>query len=215
MLKHLIFDFDGTVVDSASLYIKLCNDMADELRVSPMSIESLRELSGLTIKQRCKKLNIPLYRLPVMNIMVQERIRSHIHELQWIPGIEDEILKLKNMGFKLTMISSNSVSNISRFFKSNNSNLFNEIYSSRGIFDKHHAIRALLKKFDIKRSEAIYIGDEFRDIKACKKAKINIISVTWGFDSKDLLIKGKPDFIADTPTEMVDIICNIADCEYK
>ena len=209
MLKHLIFDFDGTVVDSASLYIKLCNNMSEELHVSPMSIESLRELSGLTIKQRCKKLNIPLYRLPVMNIMVQEKIKSHIHELQWISGIDHEILKLKNMGFNLTMISSNSVSIISRFFKNNNSNLFDEIYSSRGIFDKHHSIKALLKKYKIKRDEAIYIGDEFRDIKACKKAKIRILSVTWGYDSRELLIKGKPDFIADNPAQMVDIISSI------
>lgn len=210
MLKHIIFDFDGTVVDSATLYIKLANDMADELKISPLIIDSLRELSGLTIKQRCKKLNIPLYRLPVMNMMVQDKIKNHMHKLQWIPGIEDEILKLKDMGYKLAMISSNSVTNINRFFENHNSVLFDEIYSSRGIFDKHLAIKALLKKFKIKRSEAIYIGDEFRDIKACKRAKVKIISVTWGYDSKELLLKGKPDFIADTPVEISNIICKLS-----
>jgi len=214
LLKHIIFDFDGTVVDSASLYLRLCNDMADELRLPcSLSISELRELSGMTIKQRCKKLNIPLYKLPVMNIMVQEKLKNHIHELEWIDGIEDAILKLKKMGFRLTIISSNSVSNISRFFKNKNFDVFDEIYSSKGIFDKHHAIKKLIKKLDIKRSEAVYIGDEFRDIKACKKARVSIISVTWGFDSRGLLEKGKPDFIAATPDEMVNIICNMSDCQ--
>jgi len=205
----LIFDFDGTVVDSADLYIKLCNDMADELKVSPVSIESLRELAGLTIKQRCKKLNIPFYRLPFMSAMVQERISNHINELKWVSGMKDEIQKLKNMGYDLKIISSNSVSNIFGFFENNSPNLFEDIYSSKGIFNKHRSIKALLKKFDIKRDEAIYIGDEFRDIKACKKAKIRIISVTWGYDPRELLIKGKPDFMVDTPAEMVDIILSI------
>jgi len=205
----LIFDFDGTVVDSAGLYIKLCNEMADELKVPPVNIESLKELAGLTIKQRCKKLNISFYRLPFISSVVQEKIAEHIHELKWIKGMEEEILKLKNMGYDLKIISSNSVSNILSFFENNNPNLFEDIYSSKGIFNKHHSIKALLKKYGIKRDEAIYIGDEFRDIKACKKAKIRIIAVTWGYDPKELLIKGKPDFIADTPAEMTNIILNI------
>jgi phosphoglycolate phosphatase len=123
--------------------------------------------------------------------VVQEKIADHIHELKWIEGMKDEILNLKNMGYDLKIISSNSVSNILNFFESNSPNLFEDIYSSKGIFNKHHSIKALLKKYSIKRDEAIYIGDEFRDIKACKKAKIRIISVTWGYDPRELLIKGK------------------------
>ena len=209
MLKHLIFDFDGTVVNSADLYIKLCNNMAEELKVSPVSIESLKELAGLTIRQRCKKLNIPFYRLPFISAMVQEKIKNHIDELHWIDGIEDELIKLKNIGYDLKMISSNSVSNITSFFENNNSDIFKNIYSSKGIFNKHHSIKALLKKYNIRKDEALYIGDELRDIKACKKAKIKIIAVTWGYDPKELLLKGKPDFIADTPAQMVDIIRSI------
>lgn len=206
MLKHLIFDFDGTVVDSAGLYIKLCNEMADELKVPPVNIESLKELASLTIKERCKKLNIPLYRLPFLSTLVQGKIADHIHELKWVNGMEEEIQKLKNMGYDLKIISSNSVNNILSFFENNNPNLFKDIYSSKGIFNKHRSIKALLRKYKIKRDEAVYIGDEYRDIKACKKAKIRIIAVTWGYDPKDLLLKGNPDFIADTPEEMTNII---------
>ncbi|HHV96985.1 MAG TPA: HAD hydrolase-like protein [Clostridiaceae bacterium] len=209
MLKHLIFDFDGTVVDSADLYINLCNEMADELKVPRVNIESLKELANLTIRERCKKLNIPLYRLPFLSAIVQEKIADHIHELKWVKGMEEEIIKLKSMGYDLKIISSNTVKNILSFFENNNPNLFKDIYSSKGIFNKHRSIKALLKKYKIKRDEAIYIGDEYRDIKACKKAKIRIIAVTWGYDPKELLIKGEPDFIADTPSEMTDIIRSI------
>ncbi|HHY25071.1 MAG TPA: HAD-IA family hydrolase [Clostridiaceae bacterium] len=210
MIKYLIFDFDGTVVDSAGLYIRLANNIADELGLPKLCLEELRSFTSMPIKNRCKILGIPLYRLPAMNIRMQEEIKNHIHELQWIDGIENEIRKLKESGFKLVIISSNSISNIERFFENKNLDVFDEIYSSKGIFDKHSSINKLIKKLGIKKDEAVYIGDEYRDIKACKKSKVRIISVTWGFDSEELLVKGNPDFIARTPQEMIDIIYRIS-----
>lgn len=180
MIKYLIFDFDGTVVDSASLYIRLANNIADELSLPKLCMEELRSFTGMPIKNRCKILGIPLYRLPTMNIRMQEEIKNHIHELKWIDGMENEIKKLKEAGFKLVIISSNSITNIERFFKENNLDVFDEIYSSKGLFDKHRSINKLIKKLGIKKDEAVYIGDEYRDIRACKKSKVKIISVTWG-----------------------------------
>ena len=211
MIKYLIFDFDGTVADSARLYIRLANNLAGEFGLTELSSDELRLFSTMPIKKRCKKLGIPLYRLPAMNIRMQEEVKNHIHELSWIEGMEEGIRELKEAGFKLAIISSNSIANIERFLKSKGcSDIFDEIFSSKGLFDKHRAINKLVKKLGIKKHEAIYIGDEYRDITACKKSKVKIISATWGFDSETLLIKGKPDFIAHTPRELVDIIYKIS-----
>lgn len=206
MIKNVIFDFDGTVVDSSKLVLKLSNDMAREWNMEPPDIEDLKELSGLTIKQRCKKLNIPLYRLPIMNLAVQDKVKSHIDDLEWIDGMEQVLKTLKQAGINLKMISSNTVQNINRFFENNNADYFSSIYSSRGIFDKHLSIRALLKKYKLKRQETIYVGDEFRDIRASKKAKVDIISVTWGFDSAELLQKGKPEYMVTKPEQILGIV---------
>ena len=46
--------------------------------------------------------------------------------------------------------------------------------------------------------ETLYIGDEVRDIDACRKTGIRIISVTWGFNSKEALCRKNPDFLVDS-----------------
>jgi phosphoglycolate phosphatase len=61
----------------------------------------------------------------------------------------------------------------------------------------------------MQKNDVVYIGDEYRDILACKKSKIKIISVTWGFDSRDLLVSGNPDFIVDSPVELLNVIANL------
>jgi phosphoglycolate phosphatase len=52
----------------------------------------------------------------------------------------------------------------------------------------------------------LYVGDEVRDIQACKKSFVKIIAVTWGFDIPDVLKSHNPDFLVSTPKEILDII---------
>jgi len=51
-----------------------------------------------------------------------------------------------------------------------------------------------------------YVCDEVRDIEAARKSGISSIAVTWGYNTKDALIKENPDFLANTPDELRDII---------
>ena len=44
----------------------------------------------------------------------------------------------------------------------------------------------------------MYVGDEVRDIEACRKVGVKIITVTWGWESPDAILKATPDFIAQT-----------------
>ena len=106
-------------------------------------------------------------------------------------------------------MSSNSLDNINTFLEANHIELFENIQSSRGLFDKHVTINRLISKLGVKKDEVIYIGDEYRDIEACKKIGIKVISVLWGFDPKELLEKAQPDYIVSEPNEISQIIMNI------
>lgn len=209
MVKYIIFDFDGTIVDSVALYLRLSNELASELKLQKFDMEDLRFMSSMPIKERCKKIGIPLYKLPALGLRVQEKVKHHIDELKWIQGIEDVIYRLKEQGLKLVIISSNSIYNINQFLKSKNFNAFEGVYSSKGLFDKYQVINKLIKKLNVEKDEVVYVGDEYRDILACKKSRIKIISVTWGFDSRELISSGNPDFIADTPDELLSQILKL------
>ena len=104
------------------------------------------------------------------------------------------------------ILTSTSEENVRKFLKKNKLELFDFIYSGSSIFGKHKVMKSLLKKQKLKRKEVIYVGDETRDIEAAKKAKVKIISVTWGFNTKQILKKQKPDFLIDKPKELMKIL---------
>ena len=64
----------------------------------------------------------------------------------------------------------------------------------------------MCSKQQINPHEVIYVGDEERDIIASKKARIKNIAVTWGFNSKEKLSREKPDYIVDSPMQIIEIV---------
>jgi hypothetical protein len=77
---------------------------------------------------------------------------------------------------------------------------------SNNLFGKDRSIRKFLSRFCVDKGGLIYVGDELRDIEACRLAGVRIVAVTWGFDPAPLIESGKPDFIATTPGDVLHTI---------
>ncbi len=67
-------------------------------------------------------------------------------------------------------------------------------------------MKKFLKESNVSSSEVVYIGDEQRDIVACKKAGIPIIWVEWGYDAIEVIQNEEPEYKVATPDEILEII---------
>lgn len=206
MIKQIIFDMDGTLVDSLDTFIKIGNEMAWKYGYEPISQEKIKELLKLPMKKRIESLKIPVFKIPKIGVEILNAFNSYAAEVKPIEGVKDMLHTLYNRGYGLNIVSSNSVRNIETFLKVNDLELFDNIQSSKGLFGKHVTIGRLIAKLGAAKEDVIYIGDEQRDVEASKKIGIKVISVLWGFDSRELIDKVKPDFYAVKPGDIVEII---------
>jgi len=83
---------------------------------------------------------------------------------------------------------------------------FEGVYADTSIFKKHKKLKRLLEKHDLQAAETIYVGDEVRDIEACRKVGMPIVSVSWGFNNREKLSEVQPDHIADDPANLLGIL---------
>ena len=61
-----------------------------------------------------------------------------------------------------------------------------------------------MDKFQVRRSEAVYIGDSEVDLQTARNAGIDVIMVGWGFRDEDFIKSQGADFVIHTPAEILE-----------
>ena len=67
----------------------------------------------------------------------------------------------------------------------------------------------IINKFGVKPEETVFIGDSGVDMKTAVNTGTESIGVTWGFRTVDELKENGARHIADTPSDIIDIINNL------
>lgn len=207
--KILIFDFDGTIVDSKELLFNTFNQLSHKYGYKEIKKEEIEFHRNKTIKELLQLLGISWIKLPLLLIEYRKNYSKSISNIKSIVNMNEVLQKLHKNNYLLGIVSSNSKENILTFLKKNKLDIFSVIYSGRSLFGKDRILANLINKHKFIKEQVIYIGDEVRDIEAAKKVGLKIIAVTWGFQSKLILEKYNPDFIVNNPTELYTLIQNV------
>lgn len=206
MTKAVIFDFDGTVAHSLPFLVRVLNHLSKKYHYKQIKEADISALRNMASEEALRSLGISLLKLPLVVRSARLEFQKEIELLKPVEGINKALLQLKKGGFSLCMLTSNSEENIRKFLKANISTEFDFVFSGSSLFGKSRIIRNLLKAVHLRPSEAIYVGDETRDIDAARKAGIRVIAITWGINSRKVLQDKSPDFLVDSPAELVKVV---------
>lgn len=202
-MKDVIFDFDGTLANSLPVVI----DITENLLQRKVEDADIRRYKNMTVKQILKETKVPIYKVPSLLVKGRPLLQKRMNEVELFDGFEQVIELLAKQGHRLFIVSSNSAGIINTFLVENNlKKYFKKVYGNVGIFSKAQALKKVIKRENIDIKNVVYIGDEVRDAEAAKKIKIKIISVTWGYNGKEILAKYKPDYLVNKPEEILKII---------
>ncbi len=204
-VKSIIFDFDGTLVDSKAIFFELYNELATQNGYKLLDAENIKYLRNLSVTERCRYLDIPLYRLPFIANTLIKKFHASIGNLQFNEGVKELLVSLQAEGYSYYIASTNAKKNIQTFFEMHEIST-PEIYTSSKVFGKDVLLRKLLKDKKLLPDEVIYIGDEARDITACRKCNIPVVWVSWGYDAAEAVTQTPPDYIVNTPVELHELI---------
>ena len=200
--KVLLFDFDGTIADTLEAGIRIYNEIARQSNLTQISKENLPTLRNNSAIDNIRYLRVPMTRLPFIARQVRAAMRRDVPNLKAISGIQQPLLALKEKGYLMYVVSSNSKENIHHFLQLNQIDIFDDIYSVPGLFGKDAKIRRLVDSHGWDRSRVVYIGDEVRDMRAAKKAGVMPVAVAWGYNTKEALARELPMLILQDPAEL-------------
>jgi len=205
MPQVIIYDFDGTIADTLHAAVAIYNRMAHEKGFRVVDENNLEFLRGKEARAVLKELGMSMYQVPSLILRGRRELKHSIENLRIFPGMGDLLNKLKSRGYKQGILTSNSEENVRAFLRKNAIDIFDFIHSG-SIFGKGRALKKTMKENHFAPQEVIYVGDETRDIEAAKSAGVKIVSVSWGYNSKEVLEKNNPDWLISRPEELLEAV---------
>jgi phosphoglycolate phosphatase len=190
--KLIIFDFDGTLADTLPVFLGLFDQAADKFGFKRMDRSRQRELRNLDARQMMAMHEVPLWKLPALATFMRSSISRSIADIRLFDGMADALRALKARGVVLTVVSSNSRSNVLDVLGPELAALFSHFECGASLFGKLPKIRKVLAATGIAREQTMLIGDEIRDAKVAAEAGIDFGAVAWGFNNVEALTAEKP-----------------------
>ncbi|MFZ7134648.1 MAG: HAD-IA family hydrolase [Eubacteriales bacterium] len=205
-LKCIIFDFDGTLADTEEHTFRIFNKLAEKHNYKIISSEDLHEIKHLNFMEILKRIGIPYAKLPKIMKEGQKLLKEDMEDIQPFQNdIKDVIDKIHEKVLIMGVITSNTKKNVVRFLLNYDIKAFDFIISSP-LLSKEKKMNAIAKKYHLNKDEILYVGDEIRDIEACKKAKIKCAAVTWGYNVEETLKREEPDYIINKLEDLLHML---------
>ena len=196
------FDFDGTLANTLPWFESILDEVADKYGFRKANAAERAELRYRNAHDILKILGVPLWKLPAIMAHVRQMMRDGAPHVQLFDGIADALTTLRATGLRMTVLSSNSTTNVQRVLGPQATQWFDDFECGTDMFGKSAKLKRLLARHGIAPQRCILIGDEMRDIDAARKAGVHVASVAWGYNHVDALREHKPDDVIMTVAEL-------------
>ena len=213
-MKHaVIFDLDGTLLNTLGDLRAATNHALEVRGLPPHSMEEIRQFIGNGIRLlicRAMPEGTPEAEIDAALDDFKAYYAAHIHD-RTVPydGIPQLLTALRKRGIKAAVLSnkidSASQQLIEYFFPGKTDVVFGEHVGVPRKPDPT-SCRMVMQQLGVQPEQVLYVGDSGTDMQTAKNAGLYAVGVTWGFRSKEVLLKYGADVLVHRPEQILQIL---------
>lgn len=209
MSELLIFDLDGTLIDSKRDLADAVNAMRVHLGEPPLADETVYSYVGngaQVLVQRALP-GRPAEEIDRGHRFFLEYYRDHMLDATTLyPGVREALDTLLEMPVKMAVLTNKPVRFSEHLVKGLGlDGHFFRIYGGNSFEEKKPhpiGIETLISESGIARERTLMIGDSAVDVLTARNAQVEACGVTWGFQP-ETFATAPPDFLVDRMSELV------------
>jgi phosphoglycolate phosphatase len=205
--RLVIFDIDGTLVDSFAWFTSILNDVADRYRFRRVEAGEIETLRGLGAREIVRRLGVPAWKVPLIAAHMHKRKREALPGMRLFDGTGSMLRGLHGCGIGLAAVSSDTEANVRDALGAELAALIGRYECGASLFGKAVKFRKVLSAAACEPGEALAIGDEIRDLEAAHAVGIAFGAVGWGYTRPDALRSRRPDEMFETMDQICERLC--------
>ena len=205
MLKYVIFDVDGTILDTEKAILKSLQKVLKE-ESKDYQLEDLRFALGIPGKETLRRLNI----IDVERVHPKwsKTVLEFSHEVSVFQDLENVLKILSESPVRTGIVTSKTKQELVDEFEPFGLNSFFEYTISASDTEKHKPhpdpLLACLDGLNANQDETIYIGDSIYDMQCANSAGVKFALALWGSKTTDGFESA--DFVLKEPKDILDLI---------
>ena len=211
--KAIIFDLDGTLVDTLADLAGAMNWALAQLGQDTHTLDACRKMIGNGIVMFAKRALSPEkqhLRSRLLELMKARYSQQCFAKSRVYPGINAIIAKLGQMRIRLAVATNkehhDAVKIVEHFFGVATFELISGVRPNGPVKPDPAFAKAIMTKMALTADDFVVVGDSDVDIATAKSAQMLSIGVTWGFRTREDLTAAGADIIVDKPEEIFRLI---------
>jgi phosphoglycolate phosphatase len=212
LIRLIIYDLDGTLIDSQLDIANAVNQTLGELGLGPLPVEKISAFVGNGVLNLMRRALIEIQAPEAVSLersikLFRRRYGEHLlDQTQLYPSVrkvleffkdrKQAVLTNKPEDFSHTILRGLGVDSF--FFK---------VMGGDQGFPKKPAPEAVLEILSaagVSRDEAILVGDSATDVETGRNAGVKTVAVTYGFGRVEEIQKSQPDLILNHLEELIE-----------
>ncbi|HBI40518.1 MAG TPA: HAD family hydrolase [Tenacibaculum sp.] len=212
--KGVVFDLDGTLLNTIETYSNIMNELLSRKKF-PLHETSLyntfigngaKNFIRLSLPEEKRQETVINSMLHDFHKIYEETYNKHSRSYE---GITSLLLKLQASEIKLGILSNKlhhlTIKCADYFFPKIN---FEKVLEQSEQYKKPNpeGLLDISKSLNLDSKDILFVGDTEVDIETAQNAKTYCATVTWGYRTRDTLALLKPNYIIESPENLLKII---------
>ena len=190
--KHIIFDWNGTLVDDTEIFVDVLNELLEYRNLPKINIKLYKNLFCVPVKDFYSKIGIDTSNHEFRNLEKQiiHEYKKRMFNANLFEDTVNTLKKLKSLGYSMSILSASHqtiLDNLVQHYQINHYflNVMGvDNFSANGKYLKG---KQLIDKINYKLKDLVYIGDIDQDYLVSNKLNIDCILISRGHQAKERL----------------------------
>ncbi len=213
MIKAVIFDLDGTLLDTLHDLADSVNHILSLHGMPARTIDEIRSFIGNGIPTLIKR-SVPsdtdITELDICIDEMQKYYKEH-SDIKTKPydGINELLERLNNKGILTAVVTNKAEESAKILCNRKFGDVFSVVIGDNGkdrLKPAPDNVFRALEFLDIQKNEVLYVGDSDVDMLTARNAGLTSVGVDWGFRDAETLKNNGADHIIYSPLELLNLI---------
>jgi len=206
--KLVIFDWDGTLMDSVDRIVSSMQSAAKTIGLAIPSDNDVKQIIGLSLTTALNTLFTSITAEQIDAMLVQykyEYLEGDNTPTPLFDNAANLLTQLKQHNKLLAVATGKGREGLNRVLKVSETSVFFNTTRCAGEMPSKpdpKMLHSILDELNIAPHEAIMVGDTSHDLKMAQNAGVDSIGVTFGVHDREVLNQYKPKVVVDSLAEL-------------